>query len=109
MIRNIILLGFLVAIIIWVRAILTAGVLFTLKVQDGRIVASKGRIPPRMLSDIADIIERGGVSKATIRGVIRDERPVLLFRGELSPDTQQQMRNVVGQFNATQIRGSKKR
>lgn len=79
-----------------------------MSVREGRIARSSGRIPPRLLAEIADIVDRAGVINAKIRGVVRDGRPVLLFEGEMSPGTQQQMRNVVGQFTAGEIRSGRK-
>jgi hypothetical protein len=86
-----------------------AATLFTLRIREGRIWRSSGRIPARLLSEIADIVERAGVMDARIRGVVREGRPVLRFDGEMSPGTQQQMRNVVGQFSAAEIRNTQKR
>ena len=95
--------------VFWLWGVHRAGTLFTLIIREGRIARSHGRIPPRLLSEIADIIERAGVIQARIRGVVRDGRPVLLFEGEMSPGTQQQMRNVMGQFSASEIRTGRKR
>ena len=65
-------------------------------------------MPARLLSDIADILEHSNVRRARIVAVVRDGQPVLLFDGEITPGVAQQMRNVVGQFTAAQIRNSKK-
>jgi hypothetical protein len=94
--------------VFWFWGLRRAGILFTLIIREGRVARSSGRIPPRLLSEIADIVDRAGVTHAKIRGVMRDGRPVLLFEGEMSPGIQQQMRNVVGQFTAAEIRSGKK-
>jgi hypothetical protein len=83
--------------------------LFVLQIDGGRVVSSRGRIPPRLLADVGDIVERSGVGRARVRGIVRAGRPVLLFEGELDPGTQQQMRNVVGQFSVVEIRGQRPR
>lgn len=93
----------------WWWGVERAATLFKVKVRDGRISRSHGRIPPRLLSEISDIVERANVQKANIRGVLRDGKPVLLFEGEMLPSTQQQMRNVVGQFSAADIRSGRPR
>lgn len=86
-----------------------AAFLFDLVVQDGRITKSNGRIPPRLLADVADVVERVGLARARIRCVVRGGRPTLLFEGEISDGTGQMLRNVVGQFSASEIRGSRRR
>jgi hypothetical protein len=94
----------LLTFVLWIWGLRRASTLFTLRVKQGRITRSSGKIPARLLSEIADILERAGVTTAKIRGVVRDGRPVLLFDGEMSPGTAQQMRNVMGQFSVAEIR-----
>lgn len=108
-VRNILLLLLIVACALWVWGLRRAATLFTLRVRRGRVVFSQGRLPPRLLSELVDIIDRAGIVKANIRGVVREGQPVLLFQGELSPAVAQQMRNVVGQFTVQQIRHGQKR
>lgn len=93
----------------WWWGIERSSTLFSVQVRDGRIRRIRGRIPPRLLTEVTDIIERSHVARAEIRGVLRDGRPVLLFDGEMSPSTEQQMRNVIGQFSAAEMRGARKR
>lgn len=81
--------------------------LFELVVQDGRIVKSQGRIPPRLLADVSDVVERAGLNRVRIRCVVRAGRPTLLFDGEIGDGTGQMLRNVVGQFSTDDIRGSR--
>lgn len=103
-VRALLIVAFLLTLVFWLWGLSRASTLFVVTIRDGRVARSRGRIPPRLLSEIADIIERAGVVRARIRGVVRDGRPVLLFDGEMSPGTMQQMRNVVGQFTAGEIR-----
>lgn len=102
--RNILILFVIISGALWFWSLRRASTLFSLKIRSGRIVQSRGTIPPRLLSDIVDIVDRAGVTRANIRGIVRDGKPVLSFEGEMSTDVQQQMRNVVGQFSAAQIR-----
>jgi hypothetical protein len=81
--------------------------LFELVVRDGRIVKSHGRIPPRLLADVADVVERAGLTKAKIRCVVRAGRPALVFEGEIGDGAGQSLRNVVGQFSTRDIRGGR--
>lgn len=106
--RILLLFVLIIAVALWWWGIQRAGTLFTLVVRGGKIRKSQGRIPPRLLREIQDIIETTGVTHAKIRGVTRDGEPVLQFDGEMSPGTQQQMRNVMGQFSTGEIRGGRK-
>ena len=106
--RALLFVALILSVVLWLWSLSRASRLFVLTIRDGRIARSKGRIPPRLLSEIADIVDRAGVTRARILGVVRDGRPVLLFDGEMSPGTTQQMRNVVGQFTAGEIRTSRK-
>jgi dissimilatory sulfite reductase (desulfoviridin) alpha/beta subunit len=106
-VRAIFYLLLVLAVAYWVWGLRRAGTLFVVSVREGRVARTNGRIPARLLSEIADIIERGGVTRANIRATVRDGAPVLHFEGDMSPGIQQQVRNVVGQFSAAQIRNSK--
>lgn len=107
--RGILIVLLILTGVLWLWGMKRAATLFTLHIREGRIARSSGRIPARLLSEIADIVDRAGVTRGRIRGVVRDGKAVLLFEGEMSPGTQQQMRNVMGQFSAAEIRGGRKR
>jgi hypothetical protein len=108
-VRIFLFLALVLTFVFWFVSLRRAGTLFSIVIRDGRIIRSQGRIPPRLASEIADIIDREGVTVARIRGVLRDGKPVLLFDGEMTPGTEQQMRNVMGQFSAAEVRSGKKR
>lgn len=91
---------------IWFWSLKRAATLFRIDIEEGQVTRVRGRVPPRMLADIKDVALRGGVLRATLRGVMRDGRPVLHFDGELDPGLQQQLRNVMGQFRAHDFRPS---
>lgn len=107
MVRNIILLLLILSIVLWLWSVHRANALFLVKIREGRVSFARGRIPPELLADIADIVARAGVLRADIRGVARDGAPVLQFRGEMSPGVQQQLRNVVATYTVSQIRHGK--
>lgn len=106
--RTLLIIALILTVLFWLWGIQRAGTLFTVVVKKGRISRTQGRIPPRLFQEIQEILERAGVTHAKIRGVLRDGEPVLQFDGEMSPGTQQQMRNVMGQFTSAEIRGGKK-
>lgn len=107
--RNILLLILVVAGLLWFWGLRRAATLFTLKIRGGRVVSSWGRLPPRLLQELVEIVDRAGVVRANVRCVVRDGRPVLLFEGEMSPGTSQSMRNVLGQFTVQEIRSGRPR
>jgi hypothetical protein len=85
-----------------VLAIVRANELFFLRVRDGKVSVARGRIPQRLLDDIADTVR--GVDRGTLRGVVEDRRPRLYAEGELTPEQKQRLRNLIGTWTVPQIR-----
>jgi hypothetical protein len=85
-----------------VLAILRANELFFLRVNEGKVAIRRGRIPQRLLDDIAEIVCT--VDHATLRGVIEDGKPRLYAEGNLDAHHKQRLRNVIGTWSAAQIR-----
>ena len=77
--------------------------LFVVKVRGGKAQLSRGRIPQRLLDDIGDVVKAPPVSAATLRVVRRSGLPSLSIRGEIHPDQQQRLRNVIHRFGVTRI------
>lgn len=100
-------LAFLVLSVPLVLAIVRANELFFLRIRDGNVRVSRGRIPQRLLDDIADIVR--AVSEATLRGVVEDRRPRLYADGELTAEQKQRLRNVIGTWSTAQIRAAPRR
>jgi len=107
-VRGFVLFLLLVSFLLWVWGLKRAGTLFQVRIRNGKITGSRGNIPADLYAAIEDIIENAHVMNGTIRAVTRDGQPVLQFEGELSAGTQQQMRNVIGQFTASQVRSGRK-
>ncbi len=95
-------LAFLVLSIPLVLSIVRANELFYLRVRAGKVSVVRGRIPKRLLDDIADVVSR--VESATLRGVVEDRRPRLYAEGHLSPEEKQRLRNSIGTWSTAQIR-----
>lgn len=108
-VRWILFLLLALAISWWIWGLRRATTLFSISVREGRIARTRGNIPPRVFSEVKDIIERAGVNRADIRAVRRDGHAVLLFEGEIGSGVQQQVRNVVGQFSAKEIEDAPRR
>lgn len=99
---------FILAVLWWWWGLQQSAILFTVRVRDGTITRVRGRIPPRLLSEIKDVVERAGVTDAQFTARSRGDQPVLHFEGEMDPNMMQQMRNVMGQFTIGQIRTGQK-
>lgn len=106
--RGFVLFLLLISFLLWIWGIKRAGTLFHVRIRNGKVASSRGNIPPALYASIQEIIENAHVMNGTIRAVTRDGDPVLQFEGELDPGTQQQMRNVMGQFSASQVRSGRK-
>jgi hypothetical protein len=107
--RSILLILLILTCLLWYWGLKRSSQLFVVKIREGRVSFARGRIPPELLADIADIVARAGVIRGVIRGVVSDGAPRLLFQGEMSPGVQQQLRNVVATFSVSQIRHGKAR
>jgi hypothetical protein len=97
-------LAFLLLSIPLVLAIVRANELFFLRIRDGKVAVRRGRIPQRLVDDIADTVR--GVERATLRGVVEDRRPRLYAEGELTAEQKQRLRNLIGTWTAAQIRSA---
>lgn len=79
--------------------------LFVLEIRKGRTQARRGRLPQRLANELADVFRRAKVRRATLRVVQEDRMPQLkVTDGELSDDTLQQVRNVLGRYDLAQIK-----
>jgi hypothetical protein len=103
-VRALIFLLLFLAVVWWWWGLKQSTILFTVVIRDGKVSKTRGRIPPRLMAEIRDIVSRAGVTQARFVAVSRDGVPVLRFHGEMDPGLAQQMRNVVGQFSVGEIR-----
>jgi hypothetical protein len=102
-----ILLGFLVLLALALPlavGIRRATELFHLRVSDSRVKLVRGRLPQALLSEIQDIVSRPPVTRARIRVVLDAGQARVIASGELEEGQVQQLRNVVGRFQVSQIR-----
>ena len=89
-----------------VLAIVRANELFMLRVRDGAVRVVRGRVPPRLFDDVADVVRKPAVVRADPRAVSEGGRPRLYAEGELSPEHKQRLRNVIGSWTVQQIRAA---
>lgn len=80
--------------------------LFVLRSHDGKVRIVRGRIPQRLLDDIADILESATSTSAEIRALSEAGMVRLVTRGSLSPMHEQRIRNVLGSWTVSQIRNA---
>lgn len=77
--------------------------LFVLGVKQGNVRVVRGRLPPTLLSDLRDVLERtsetGRVRVTVVRGVA-----TVTVSGTISEPTTQRLRNVIGAVPLQRIR-----
>jgi hypothetical protein len=99
----------LLGLIPLVLALLRANELFCLRVREGRVRVVRGRIPPKLLTDIGDIVRRPApIEEVVLRVVVEDRAPRVYVQGELSDAQRQQLRNVVSMWPVAKIRNAPK-
>ena len=86
----------LVALVLLWTAARSAITVCVAEVRDGKIEVTHGGIAPRLLADVADVVARPRVEKATLRIVRARGRAEVELHGEVTPAQAQQIRNVIG-------------
>jgi hypothetical protein len=92
-----------------VLALVRANELFLVRVRDGGVRLVRGRVPSRLLDDLADVVRKPAVQRADLRAVNEGGKPRLYADGELSPEHKQRLRNVIGVWTVQQIRTAPRR
>jgi hypothetical protein len=79
--------------------------LFVVRAKAGELRRVRGRIPKKLLDDLADVLARAGIATLELRAVVEDGRPKMYASGaEVPRAVRQQLRNVVGQWQIGAIR-----
>jgi hypothetical protein len=76
--------------------------LFVVEVRAGQARQSRGRLPRRLLQDIADIVAKPP-AHGTLRALRDDGRARIVAHGDFGAAQLQQVRNVVGTYQLAQI------
>jgi hypothetical protein len=96
-----------------VLAVIRANELFLVRWSGTALRVVRGRIPQRLLDDIADVLgPRKGESApqgVTVRGVVEDQRPRVYVEGEISDHQRQRLRNTIGNWPVAKIRNAPRR
>ncbi len=90
-------------------AIRRSNELFCLDLRGQRLTLRRGRIPPALMDDFADVLRASRERRAVIRAVTIDRMPRLEARGEITADELQQLRNVLGTYPLAKLRAGRGR
>lgn len=85
--------------------------LFVLVTRAGRVEVLRGRVPPRLLRDISDVVRSAGFRRqARLRVVVEDGRAVWRYAGDPLPaPVKQRLRNILALWPVAKIRAAPKR
>lgn len=86
-----------------------ANELFVLTARAGALSVARGRLPPALFADLADIAARERLDDVYIRAVSESGVPRLIFRGPKHAAAEQAARNVLGRHSVSQIRAGRRR
>jgi hypothetical protein len=79
------------------------------EVRDGRIEVTHGGIAPRVLADLADVVARPRVERASVRIVRSRGSAEVETSGDLSPAQVQRIRNVIGSVPLAKLANARTR
>lgn len=100
---GLVLVAFVIVVLI---ASARANELFYLSVRHGEVLVVRGRVPPRLLSDIRDVVGRAAVKSASIRAVKESGAARLSVSGEVDANIAQRLRNVFGLYPIASLRSA---
>lgn len=105
---GLLLLG--VVLLVLARAAFLGTELFRISVREGELELERGRLPPTLFEEIADIARLHRVRHATIRAVLSGGSARLVLEHDgAGAAAEQPLRNVLGRFTLTQLRSGRKR
>ena len=80
------------------------GELFCVSVRQGKVLVVRGRVPAGLLQEIASMVNRPVVRRATIRGLKTEHGGRVVFSGDIDDARRQRIRNVFGLYPAAKLR-----
>ena len=78
--------------------------LFVVRLSAGQVTHVRGKVPKRVLDEIAEVLRRSGMQSAEVRVVHDEGRPALRTKGTLPEPVLQQLRNVLGRYRLPELR-----
>jgi hypothetical protein len=91
-----------------VRAFTLHNELFRLSAQHGELSLERGRLPPALFQELADVARRERLHAVVIRAVVEGGKPRLILEGD-GKGAEQPLRNVLGRFTLQQLRSGRRR
>lgn len=77
--------------------------IFCVSVRNGRVLVVRGAVPTPLLQDLADLMQRAGIERATLRAIKTSGHARLSMSG-VDESTAQRCRNVFGTHPIHQLR-----
>jgi hypothetical protein len=106
---SLIAIGLVVALLAFIAwRIAAERVVFVLRVDAGRVVSAKGRLPQSLLADLQDVLAASNASGRVV-AVRAGERARLELRGRFPAEVGQRLRNVVGRSPLAKIMNAPRR
>jgi len=68
--------------------------LFVVRIEKGRVSLTKGRIPPRFLSEVAEFAKSVGLRRGVIRGRREKTYTRIVFSKDIPSVVHQRLRNI---------------
>lgn len=103
-------LALLILCIPLVLGLLRINELFYLRIRSGKLRHVRGRIPPRLYDDIADVVKMTKVRNADVRAVVEGGSPAIYVHGDKIPRAfRQRLRNTISLWPLAKIRNAPKR
>ena len=94
--------------LLWVAA-RSAITICIAEIREGKVQVTHGGIAPRLLADVADVVARPRVERATLRIVRARGHAELEVTGDLSAGQIQQVRNVIGSVPLAKLANARTR
>ncbi|HET9955931.1 MAG TPA: DUF3634 family protein [Polyangiaceae bacterium] len=85
-----------------------ANELFVLRIREGRVQHVRGRMPPALYEAMREVAASPVIRNARVRGVVERGNPRLRVSGDVPPDQEQRLRNVLGMFPLPRIRAGRR-
>ncbi|MBW2531460.1 MAG: DUF3634 family protein [Deltaproteobacteria bacterium] len=83
------------------------GELFVLRVRGGRVEVVRGRVPPRLLDDLRNVLRGAKLDGTVLRCVVEEGRAVIRPRGgEVPAALRQRLRNTLALWPVAKIRSA---
>jgi hypothetical protein len=90
----------------WIHALGRHTELARVRVVNGRVEFVRGRLPQSLLADLHDVLTLPPIEQGELRIVLDRGKPRVVASG-LSEGRVQQLRNVVGGYEVSQIRAGR--